>query len=88
MAEAQESVTADTLDVLREILSSSPKTGALSYIALRSGEVGRSAEARTSHGALGKSSPAGAPWLPLANQHISASGGVQMTALKQEGHST
>ncbi|WP_245424971.1 c-type cytochrome biogenesis protein CcmI [Rhizobium sp. M10] len=85
MAEAKGSVTADTLDILRQILQLEPKNPrALFHIALSFEQAGRHAEALADFEALAKSSPAGAPWLSLVNQHISANGGEPLTALARE----
>ncbi|WP_064819615.1 c-type cytochrome biogenesis protein CcmI [Rhizobium phaseoli] len=89
MAEAQGSVSADTLDVLRQILQLEPKNPrALFYIALSVEQAGRRAEALADFEALAKSSPAGAPWLSLVNQHISANGGVPLIAVAREPRMT
>ena len=45
------------------------------YLALALEQEGRKPEARAAFEALAKESPAGAPWLPLVNQHIAALGG-------------
>ncbi|MBX5230514.1 c-type cytochrome biogenesis protein CcmI [Rhizobium sp. NLR9b] len=89
MIEAQGSVTADTLDILRQILRLEPKNPrALFYIAVGMEQAGRTTEALADFEALAKLSPAGAAWLPLVNQHISANGGVPLAASRQKPHMT
>ncbi|AGS25892.1 c-type cytochrome biogenesis protein CcmI [Rhizobium etli] len=89
MAEAQGSVSADTLDVLRQILQLEPKNPrALFYIALSFEQAGRRAEALADFEALAESSPAGAPWLSLVNKYIAANGGVPLIAVAREPRMT
>ena len=45
------------------------------YLALALEQEGKAPEARTAFEALAKEAPAGAPWLPLVNQHIAALSG-------------
>lgn len=47
------------------------------YLALALEQEGKKPEARAAFEALAKETPAGAPWLPLVNQHIAALGGAQ-----------
>ncbi|MGG7581999.1 c-type cytochrome biogenesis protein CcmI [Rhizobium sp. Nf11,1] len=89
MIEADGSVTADTLDILRQILRLEPKNPrALFYIAVGMEQAGRTTEALAAFEALAKLSPAGAAWLPLVNQHISGNGGVPLTVSGQEPNTT
>ncbi len=47
------------------------------YLALALEQEGKKPEARAAFEALAKEAPAGAPWLPLVNQHIAALAGGQ-----------
>jgi cytochrome c-type biogenesis protein CcmH len=77
MAIAGGVVTEDARKILEQSLSIAPNNPrARFYMALRMEQAGRSREARAAFEALANDSPAGAPWLPLVNEHIAKNGGT------------
>ncbi|WP_432444743.1 c-type cytochrome biogenesis protein CcmI [Rhizobium leguminosarum] len=77
MAVSDGVVTEEARQVLEQSLTLEPDNPrARFYIALSMEQAGRPDEARQAFEALAKQSPAGAPWLPLVNQHIAMNGGA------------
>ncbi|WP_436286228.1 c-type cytochrome biogenesis protein CcmI [Rhizobium sp. LjRoot258] len=84
MAIAGGVVTEDTRKILEQSLSLEPNNPrARFYIALSMEQAGKSEEARAAFEALAKQSPAGAPWLPLVNEHITKNGGTVIAPATQ-----
>lgn len=54
------------------------------YLALAMEQAGDKANAKTAFEALAAASPAGAPWLPLVNEHIAKNGGVPVQAVETD----
>jgi cytochrome c-type biogenesis protein CcmH len=80
MAIAGGVVTEDARKILERSLSLEPNNPrARFYIALSMEQTGKTEEARAAFEALAKQSPAGAPWLPLVNEHITKNGGTVIT---------
>jgi cytochrome c-type biogenesis protein CcmH len=70
-------VTADARQALQQSLSLEPNNPrAEFYLALALEQDGKQADAKNAFVALAKASPAGAPWLPLVNEHIAKNGGT------------
>jgi cytochrome c-type biogenesis protein CcmH len=84
MAIAGGVVTEDARKILEQSLSIEPNNPrARFYIALSMEQGGQSGEARATFEALAKDSPAGAPWLPLVNEHIAKNGGTAIALAAQ-----
>ena len=69
-------VTNEAQAALRRSLAIEPDDPRASfYLALALKQEGKSPEALAAFGEIARTSPAGAPWLPLVNQHIASLGG-------------
>jgi cytochrome c-type biogenesis protein CcmH len=64
-------ITSEAQDALKQSLALEPEDPRSEfYLALALKQQGKTAEARSAFEALVRSSPAGAPWLPLVNSHL------------------
>ncbi|MBO9127014.1 MULTISPECIES: c-type cytochrome biogenesis protein CcmI [unclassified Rhizobium] len=80
LATSNGTVTDAVKSVLERALEIDPQNPrARFYSALGLEQAGRSEDARMAFEAVAKDSPAGAPWLPLVNDHVVKNGGKSVT---------